>query len=167
MGVKEIIDSFFRNEGRIDRILYDPADVNLDPKDNSKNLRTTFEIMKENPNGGGLLYDKIADGAGHYRDCPWCVVEVTASDIQKARAQIKSTLNHIYKNENEVRKIAIILDENRWNDRLGSKHYRIEGDLLFKRGKNNNEMISIKYDENEIKFDLYCYLFDFERHGLE
>lgn len=165
MGVKEVVDSFFRKETNINHILYDPADVDIN--DDTNDLRLEFDIMKENPNGGGRLYDKIADGAGHYRECPWCVVEVTASDVQKAKAQIKSTLNHIYRNENEVRKIAIILDENRWNDRLGSKHYRIDGDLLFKRRENNNETITIKNNEDEIRFDLYCYLVDFERYGLE
>ena len=165
MGVKEIIDTIFRNEGNIDRILYDPDDVNLN--DDVYNLRLNFDIMRESPNGYGILFDKCADGAGHYKDCPWYVIEVKASDIQKAKTQIKSTLNHIYKNKNEVRKVAIILDGNRWNDRLGSKHYRIEGDLLFKRKKNNNETIIIKYNGNEIKFDLYCYLIDFEKYGLE
>lgn len=94
IGVKEIIDNIFRNEGNIDRTLYDPDDVNL--KDDVSNLRLNFDIMRESPNGDGILFDKCADGAGHYRDCPWYVIEVKASDIQKAKTQIKSTLNHIY-----------------------------------------------------------------------
>lgn len=164
MTVKDIIDTFFRSERNIEQILYDPQDVELGPEDDSNNLRQVFEIMKEDPLDGSLLYDKCADAAGHYIDCPWYVIEVTASDIRKAIVQIKSTLKHIYEKGNQVKKIAILLDENRWNDRLARSRYKTERDLLFKKGKNNNETISILHNNEEIKFDIYCYLVDFEKY---
>ena len=47
MNVKNLIDTFFRDQHNIDRILYDPQDVDLDLSDNSQNLRKVYEIMKD------------------------------------------------------------------------------------------------------------------------
>ena len=165
MQVKNLIDTFFRSQHNIDRILYDPQDVDLDPNDDSQNIRKVFEIMKKDPMGGSLIYDKCADGAGHYNDCPWYVIEVTASDIRKAIVQIKSTLKYIYGKGDRVRNIAILLDENRWNDRLARSIYKIERDLLFKRRKTNNESITISHNGETLIFDINCYLVDFEKYG--
>lgn len=165
MNIKNLIDTFFRSQHNIDRILYDPQDVDLDPNDDSQNLRKVYEIMKEDPLDDVLIFDKCADGAGHYNDCPWYVIEVKASDIIKAIAQIKSTVKYIYRKGDKVRNIAILLDENRWNNRLARSSYKIEKDLLFKRRKTNNETITILYNEEKLKFDIYCYLVDFEKYG--
>lgn len=163
MNVKNLIDTFFRNQHNIDRILYDPQDVDLDPSDNSQNLRKVYEIMKVDPLDGSLIFDKIADGAGHYNDCPWYVIEVTVSDIRKAIVQIKSTLKYIYRKGDKVRNIAILLDDNRWK-RLTRSQYKIERDLLFKRRKTNNEFITILHNGEKLNFDINCYLVDFEKY---
>jgi len=164
MNVKNLIDTFFRNQHNIDRILYDPQDVDLDPSDNSQNLRKVYKIMKEDPLDGSLIFDKCADSMGHYNDCPWYVIEVKASDIRKAIVQLKSTLKYIYRKGDKVRKIAILLDQNRWNDRLARIIYKIEGDLLFKRRKTNNESITIFHNGEKLNFDINCYLVDFEKY---
>ena len=164
MKVKDLIDTFFRSQHSIDRILYDPQDVDLDQNEDSQNLRKVFDIMKKDPLTDGLIYDKCADGAGHYNDCPWYVIEVTASNIRKAIVQIRSTLNYIYIKGDKVRKIAILLDENRWNDRLARSFYKIERDLLFKRRKTNNESITILHNGENLNFDINCYLIDFEKY---
>lgn len=170
MPVKELIDFFFyKEEEIIDLKYYDPQDVNIDPDNQIYDLREKFDIRKPNPFGGSPVQDKICDGAGHYVRCPYYLIEVTASDIIHAIIQLKSTIKHIYKTGAKVEKITLILDENRWHDRLGKINYKIQKpeNLLYKRGKNINEKISIIHDGKSIDFDIYCYLIDFKRFALE
>ena len=70
MSIKKIIDDYFHNVSTFDMILYDPQDVELNDTTQMYNLRTYFNIMKENP-GGKHLYDKIAEGTGHIWNCQW------------------------------------------------------------------------------------------------
>lgn len=170
MPTKEIIDFFFyKEEERINIKYYDPQDVNINPDNNILDLRERFDIRKPNPFGGAPLPDKICDGAGHYIRCPYYLIEVTASDIKYAIIQLKNTIKHIYKTKERVEKAAIILDINRWHKRLGKANYKIQklDNLLYKRGKNINERISIIHDGRNINFDIYCYLVDFKKFGLE
>ena len=170
MPTKEIIDFFFYKENElIDSKYYDPQDVNIDPEKEIFDLRQKFDITKPNPFGGEPLRDKVCDGAGHYISCPYYLIEVTATNILKGLIQLENTIKHIYKTGNKVKKVTLILDENRWNDRLGKINYKIQKheNLLYKRGKNINEKISLIHDGEKINFDVYCFLIDFSKFSLK
>ena len=170
MPTKEIVDFFFYKENEtIDLKYYDPQDVNIDPEEGILDLRVKFNITKPNPFGGQPLRDKICDGAGHYNSCPYYLIEVTATDILHALIQLKSTIRHIYETGDKVKKIALILDINRWNDRLGRINYKIQKheNLLYKRRKIINEKVSIIHNGTMIYFDVYCYLIDFKKFSLK
>ncbi|MEJ2249564.1 MAG: hypothetical protein P8Y97_07885 [Candidatus Lokiarchaeota archaeon] len=167
MSVKTLLDNLFKLEGNIEmnKIFYDSQDVNLN--DDSRNLRSKFDIFKEDPySKGRRIKDKIVDGAGHYNDCPYYLIEVTTSDILKALSQIESTIRHIYKNGEKVRKVAIILDEKRWKDTLARSYYKIKDDLLFIKGKNNNYKLTFSYDGSAYEFDIFCYLKNFQKYDI-
>ena len=137
-------------------------DVTLN--DEKQNLREKFKIYKQNPVGDGFLHDKIADGVGHYKDCPYYIIEITNANIRKAKAQIRSSIDYIFKNGEKVKKIAIILNELRWNDTLARGFYKIIGDLLYKKGNSVNEKLKVNHNGREFIFDIYCYLKDFEKY---
>lgn len=169
MTVKDLVNFYFlKEEDIIDDKYYDPQDVDIDTNIGVKDLRQKFNITKPNPYGGTPLQDKICDGAGHYVRCPYYLIEVTASDIFKAIIQLKSTIKHIYKCGDEVRKVAIVIDDNRWNERLARNYYKIgqQDKLLYKRGRNINEKIHVRQGGQNLTFDIYCYKENFIRFGL-
>lgn len=164
MNVLRIVNKYFENENEvIDDRFYDPQDVKIDPSRGIDNLRERFNIWKMNKSGTERVQDKMADAAGHFKSCPYYVIEVKVSDIDKAKRQLTSTVQHIYDEGDSVRKIAIILDENRWNKRLANLNYKIERDLLFRKKKINNDMIYYTSKGRKISRDIYCYLEDFKK----
>jgi len=168
MGEKELLNVYFTLEQDIiDEKYYDPARIDINLDDGVNNLREKFNIYKTDISSTKKVYDKIADGAGHYRKCSYYIIEITASNIAYAILQLKRTFWHIYDNGASVDKVAIILDENRWHDKLSRKIYKIENHLLFKRRKNNNEQIYIIFEGERIAKDIYCYLVNFSNYGLE
>lgn len=172
MSVLQILNLYFNKENSvIDDRFYDPDDVVINEEAGIFNLRDKFNINKLDKKGinilgkdGKPIPDKIADGAGHFKNCPYYVIEVKTSDVDKAKKQLKSTVQHIYDSGVGVRKVAIILDEKRWS-KSPNVNYKIEDDLLKRRGRHISEFIHIFHDGHKISREINCYLVDFEKFG--
>ncbi|KKK63021.1 hypothetical protein LCGC14_2998480 [marine sediment metagenome] len=123
-------------------------------------------MYKEDPYGNRSK-DKVADGAGHYESCPYYVLEVKASDIDKALEQLETTIFYIIKANETVKKVAIIVDTIKWDTKL-REFYRInEEQQLFVRDNEEYQIfIKLNINDSEFNFPVFLYTENFKNYNL-
>ena len=158
MSEENIINQYFNKETRdIDRKYYDPSRIEIDPNRGVNDIRTEFDMYHINQ--GRSSPASTADGAGHYEDCPYYVLEVTNSDIEKAIQQLESTISYIYKKGHLVEKVAIVVDKICWERKLKDYFHIDEEDQLYRKEFETNQVfINIMInDSTEEEFPIYLY----------
>ncbi len=159
-----LIQTFFERENeKIDENYYDPT---RNETDNENNIRIRFNMYRKDPYGNRSK-DKAADGAGHYKSCPYYVLEVKTSDIDKALEQLETTISYIIKANETVKKVAIIVDTMKWNTKLRD-FYRInEEKQLFVRDHEEYQVfIKLNINDRKFNFPVFLYTENFKYYNL-
>jgi len=126
--------------------LYDLLELDLDNiYTDDKDVRKHFDIIGQ-----------CADGAAHYKDCSWCLIEEDGTTAYNALKQLENTAISLHNQRKEIRRMFLFVKEIKFSKRFSRK-----GIVLY----DNNTKKPYKMI-NGIKCCVYVVLYNTKKQTL-